>query len=474
MAGSPAQTPDLTHRPLKLGLSAQLLVLTVFFILLAEVFIFVPSIARFRRDWLQDKIDQAYLIALAARAAPDGMLTPEIELQVLDRLNAVSVRVDLMAMDNVTPMTIRMDRAAPKPSIEFDLYNDDVVTLMIDALRVLVARQDRLMVLKAHPGHSTSMVTLVTAEQPLAMAARDYGVRILALSLVISLIAGGMVFLSLNGLLVRPIRRITASMTAFRHHPESDQSLLIPSGRGDEMGRAEQELLVMQHGLRDALHQKTRLAMLGTGLAKINHDLRNILSSAALLSERLATSQDAQVVAIAPRLETAIDRAITLCEDTLAYARDGRIPIRLKSVDLVALLIETGHELVDEYRPRQACDWQVTGADSWRLAIDDEQSRRVIRNLGHNAFQAGATAVTIRVEPDQFLIHFADNGPGLPPRAREFLFVPFAASARAGGTGLGLALARDIMRAHDGDLSLVTSDATGTVFHLRFGESANV
>jgi signal transduction histidine kinase len=472
MAGAFAEKPDMIIRPIRWGLSAQLLVLTISFILLAEIFIFVPSIARFRHDWLQDKVDQAYLIALAARSAPAGMVTPDIETQVLNRLNAELIHVDLTAMDGITPMTIRMERHPPpaNAATQFNLYDNDAVTLINDALMVLLAHEDRLITLMARPTNSKSMVTLITAEQPLANAARAFGWRILGLSLVISIMAGGMVFISLNRLLVRPIRRITNSMIAFRNHPEASNNLMIPSPRRDELGRAEQELQFMQLALRDALHQKTRLAMLGTGLAKINHDLRNILSSAALLSERLSTSRDQQVIAIAPRLETAIDRAITLCQDTLAFARDGRIPIRLQIVDLVPLLTGIGQELNDEYPARQ---WMINGAEQWKISVDLEQFQRVILNLGHNSYQAGAERITLTLAPNNHSLLFEDNGAGLPPRARDFLFVPFAASARAGGTGLGLALARDIMRAHGGDLSLISSDADGTIFQLRLNEAVH-
>lgn len=446
------------------GLSARLLLLTILFVLLAEILIFVPSIARFRRDWLQDKADQAYLIALAARAAPSGMLTPDIERDVLERLQATHMRVEWPKSNTAPIINLRTSPVLAEDA-QFDLYQHHVVTLIMDALRVLGRRDDRLIILNAMPTGSQAMVTLALYEQPLAAAARDFAIRIFWLSLVISVIAGGLVFLSLNRLLIRPIRRITQSMITFRAHPETENTIIIPSQRRDEIGRAERELHYMQQGLRTALHQKTRLAMLGTGLAKINHDLRNILSTAALLSERLASSRDDGIRSIAPRMETALDRAISLCEDTLSYARDGRIPLRPECFDLVQLINDIVRELQPE-APKLA--WVIDGPPNWMIDADREQIARVIHNLARNAWQAGADKIQFDLRPEQHQLDVTDTGPGLPPRAREFLFVPFAASVRTGGTGLGLALAHDIMRAHGGDLVLVRSDAAGTVFRLDF------
>ena len=64
-------------------------------------------------------------------------------------------------------------------------------------------------------------------------------------------------------------------------------------------------------------------------------------------------------------------------------------------------------------------------------------------------------------------LRIADNGPGLPAKAREALFQPFAGSGKPGGTGLGLAISRELARANAGDLCLVSSTDEGVVFELR-------
>jgi signal transduction histidine kinase len=92
----------------------------------------------------------------------------------------------------------------------------------------------------------------------------------------------------------------------------------------------------------------------------------------------------------------------------------------------------------------------------------------VVVNLGRNSYEAGAKEVRVsgRLADGRVVIDFADDGPGLPEKARERLFVPFAGSDKPGGTGLGLVIARDVMRAHRGDIKLVKTGSDGTAFRL--------
>ncbi len=135
-----------------------------------------------------------------------------------------------------------------------------------------------------------------------------------------------LVYLSLQWLLVRPMRRMTASMTRFREDPEDASRMIVPSGRADEIGLAESELAVMQETVRQALGQRARLAALGTAVTKINHDLRNILSTARLVTDGLTASAAPEVRRLAPRLIDAIDRAVALCRrPSIIRARARRL-----------------------------------------------------------------------------------------------------------------------------------------------------
>ena len=124
------------------------------------------------------------------------------------------------------------------------------------------------------------------------------------------------------------MRRITASMTEFRDDPEDAGRVIAPTRRTDEIGVAERELADMQSGMREALRQRSHLAALGTAVAKINHDLRNTLATAVLVSDRLSDIDDPEVKRMAPRLFDAIDRAVQLCSHTLNYVADSTPPLR--------------------------------------------------------------------------------------------------------------------------------------------------
>ena len=153
-------------------------------------------------------------------------------------------------------------------------------------------------------------IDLVMDEEPLRKAMLRYSTDILFLSLVISCISAALVYLALHYLFVRPMRRVTANMIAFRADPENSDRVIAPSARNDEIGTAERELATMQIELASMLHQKNRLASLGLAVAKINHDLRNLLASAQLFSERLAKIPDPGVQRFAPKLVHALERAI--------------------------------------------------------------------------------------------------------------------------------------------------------------------
>jgi signal transduction histidine kinase len=311
---------------------------------------------------------------------------------------------------------------------------------------------------------------VVLREAPLKAAMLSYAQRFLWLSTLILMAAGALIYVSLTLAFVRPMREITQAIEQFRDRPE-DVSIAFPrSRRGDEIGRAQRAAADMAEQVRIALRQKERLAALGAAVARIGHDLRNMLSTAQLVADRLQHSEDENVRKLAPRLERTIARASGLAASTLKYGRfDERTP-ELQRVDVGAAVSEAADDalagfddiLLDiDVEPELAC------------VADPENLNRVLVNLIRNAAQAmkrhdGAeNVVTVRAarQETQCVIEVVDSGAGVPDKIRERLFEPFATSApEDGGTGLGLAIARELTRAMGGELELTRTGAVGSTF----------
>jgi signal transduction histidine kinase len=456
--------------PLIRSLSARLLLLTIAFVMLGEVMIYVPSIARYRVVYLQERIDAGRLAAFAVEASPDYMVGPELRERLL-----AQARVEAVVLHRPDRKTIMLSPdMPPRVDATFDLREAEPVGLIGSAFWALWHKGGRhIRVLAAGPETEPDMaLEIVMSEGRMYLGMVDYSRRILTLSIVLSLMTAGLVFLSLHLLMVRPMRRITDSMVAFRDAPEDAANVITPSGRHDEIGVAQRELAVLQEGLRQALHQKTRLAALGTAVSKINHDLKNILSTALLVSDRIARIDEPEVKKATPTLMRVIERAVSLCGETLTFARAEEPRLRPTRFPLRPLVDDVAGEL----------DLPAAGVVAWSnevpadcaLHADRDQLFRVLLNLGRNAMEAVARSerpekrVTISARPMEkaVIIEVADTGSGIPERARAHLFEPFAGVGREGGTGLGLAIASDLVRAHGGAIELTRTGADGSLFRI--------
>ncbi len=447
-------------------MSARLLLLTVAFVMLAEVLIFAPSIGRYWESWLNERLASAHLAVLGLAATPNLVINPELEAELLSHVGAYSVSVRTASHGKL----VLMAKSPPQAiSQTVDLVNASAFKLIDYALQGLVSYDEQIIqVVGRSPEAPSSTVEIVIDDLPLKDDLRQFGLRIFLLSLVISIITASLVFLSLQLMLVRPMRRVTESMVAFQADPERSPVYRQAGRRSDEIGLAAHALEDMQEALRDALRQKTRLAALGTAVSKINHDLRNILTTARLVSDSMAESADPRVRRVTPTLIKSIDRAVDLCERTLTFARGGEMRLEPSRVVVADLVNEVGSAL-PAVLSGEAC-WSATMPPDLVITADRDQLYRVLANLSQNAVDAGASELTVLVEAAphkaEWSITLADNGPGLPPRAQANLFQPFRGSARADGTGLGLAIAREIIEAHGGDIALLSSSAEGTVFQI--------
>jgi signal transduction histidine kinase len=458
MAGARIEMPGFWR-----GLSARLVVLTITFVMLAEVLIYVPSISRFRRDYLEQKIDAAYQATLVVQAAPDGNVAPDLARELLDY---VGVRSIGLKMASVSALML----GEPDPGVDasFDLSDESILALIGDAFATLRAAEGRIIRVSGMPhGEGGTMVDLTLDEAPLRDAMVDYSGRILLLSVIISVFTAGLVFLALQRMMVRPVQRMTENLIDFRENPEDVTRGIEVTGRRDEIGIAQRELVEMERGLREALRQRTRLAAVGAAVSKISHDLRNILSTAALVSDRLSTSEDPQVRRQAPVVLAAIDRAVKLCQDTLRFARAEEPDLRFSRFELAPLVDEVAEALTDG--PGGGVTWGNDVDAAVVVRADRDQMFRVLLNLARNAAEAMAEkGGDLRFSASRSeactVIDVTDNGPGVPVRVQDHLFEAFSEGSR--GTGLGLAIARELMRAHGGDLVLAETGPGGTRFRI--------
>jgi len=449
------------------SLSGRFLILTAIFVMLAEVLIFVPSIARFREEFLLTRLERAQIASLVLLA--DEEVNPDLQEELLRNAGVFNV---VMRRDEARQLVL--SSPVPRPISEtYDLRDAPAFTLIRDAMTRLTTPEDQVIRVIGQPVRMGGLLIEVTLEtNELRAAMLDYGLRILWLSLVISVFTAVLLFWAVQYFLVRPIRRVVGNMQAYAEAPEDANRVIAPSSGIRELREAEETLQTLQTQLTGALKQKEHLAQLGGAVAKVSHDLRNILTSAQLFTDRIEMSEDPGVKRMAPKLVNSLTRAIHLCEATLAYGKaeePGPTLAQVRFADIVA-------DVIDSERLSTG-DADISFSEDvpadMVLRADAEQLYRVIANLVRNARQAivntgksGEISVMADEDDRAWIIRVADTGPGLPAKAREHLFKPFQGGATKGGTGLGLTIAQDLVRGHGGTLSLERSDETGTSFRI--------
>jgi signal transduction histidine kinase len=476
MTDQPAAADGSRRVCARMGLSGKLLVLTTLFVMIAEVLIYVPSIANYRLNWLSDRLSDAYTAALVFETAPNGIVPETVAREILGSIGARAVAVK---MDQQRRLLAVADMP-PAINQDIDMRDMSWHRAIIDAFRTLACDDRDVMRVVGPAPMGGDFVEIVLDEAPLRKAMVGFSIRILILSLIISAITAALVYLALHVLLVRPMRRMTANMVAFRAQPENPARIIAASDRTDEIGTAERELAAMQLDLANLLQQKNHLAALGLAVSKINHDLRNLLSSAQLFSERLAKISDPHVQRFAPKLMVALERAIAFCQSTLSYGRVQEPPPDRRPVELEPLVEDVRETLgLDGGMPVR---WISAVERGLVVDADPDQLFRILLNLARNAVQAlesrdskdpgrDQVRITGRREGAVAVIEVSDTGPGLSERARAHLFEAFQGSTRAGSVGLGLAIVAELVHAHGGEIRLVEG-TIGATFRLTIPDRA--
>ncbi len=448
-------------------LSGRFLILTTVFVMLAEVLIFVPSVARFREDYLQLRLERAQIASLALLA--DEMIDPELERELLTNAGVFNV---VLRRDEVRQLALSSPIPAPIHAT-YDLRDAAALRLIRDAMATLVDPSNRIIRVIGDPVQQGGLLIEVTMEQgPLRAEMLEYGLRILLLSAMISVVTAALLFGAVQMFLVRPIKEVVAQIRNYADAPEDTRRIIAPRAKLRELRDAEVALQSMETQLTGALKQKDRLAQLGGAVAKVSHDLRNILTSAQLFADRLEGSEDPLVKRMAPKLVGSITRAVNLCESTLAFGRAEEPPPTLTRIQLSQIV----SDVIDAER-LAAGEHDLSFSENipagLMIRADGEQLHRVLSNLVRNARQAilvtgkpGEISVAAHEDEEAWWITVTDTGPGLPPRARENLFRAFRGGVAKGGSGLGLAIAAELVRGHGGRLELRRSDDTGTEFAI--------
>lgn len=449
-------------------LSGRLLILTVAFVMIAEVLIFLPSVARFRVEFLRERLERAQIASLALLATPDDMIAPDLERELLANAGVLNIVLRREARRELV-----LSSPMPGPVAQtVDLRSEPAFALMRDAILCMLHPTERVIRVIGAPVKGGGLVIEVTMEEaPLRAAMLRYGGRVLMLSLAISAVTALALFLAVRRFITAPMARVAQNMARFRDNPEDAGRIITPTSTLKELAEAEQALMEMQSRLIAALRQKDRLAALGGAVARISHDLRNMLTTAQLLADRIETSADPAVRRVAPKLIASLDRAIALCERTLAYGRaeeplpePRRVRLHAMVEDLAGAELPGGAQLVT---------FRNLVPEALTVEADPEQLYRVLDNLLRNARQAiaasgrpGEILVSATADPQGAEIEIRDTGPGIPSRALASLFEPFRGTARAGGSGLGLAIAAELVRGHGGRLELVETSTAGTIFRI--------
>jgi signal transduction histidine kinase len=468
-AGGKAQ--GFAARRAHFGLATRTLILVVAFIMAAEIIIYVPIVANHRDNLLRNRLAAAYTAALVLEAAPRAMISDQLSRELL---NSVGARIIVLNSHGARQI---LAETTPPPRVDefYDLQHSNFFEALAAAYRTYVSKGRVITVMGEAPmGGDAIEVTM--DEAPLTQALHKFASRILMISLAIAAIVASLAVGAINFMVLRPMRRLTTNITEFGADPENAARIIVPSGSRHEIGCAEEALATMQDTLVRELNQKKHLAALGLAVAKINHDLRNMLASAQLLSDRLANVTDPLAQRLAPKLVATLDRAIRFCQAILTYGRAADEAPKPRLVGLRAIVGEAAESVALGGAARVAIVNKVP--DDFEVWVDPEQMFRILMNLIRNGVEALDRAGPARGRPACVsisaaqtaagsMIELADTGPGVPLGVRAQLFTPFSDSARPGGSGLGLAIAADLVRANGGKIGLEPdSDDEGARFRI--------
>ena len=455
-------------------LTGRFAALTLLFVALAEIFVLIPSVSNFRLDYLQTRLEKAQIASLTLLATDENEnIAAELESELLANAGVYNV---VLRRDDVRQLVLSSPLPGPIVAT-YDLRDDSGLTAAVDGIRQFFDRKDEVIrVIGAPVNHAGQLIEITLSTGPLRAAMAEFGLQVLIVSAVLIGLTAALLNLAAQRLILKPISRVISHMANYADAPDDPRLIIKPNARINELRDAETALASMQTTLTQSLKQKERLAGLGQAVAKISHDLRNILTTSQIFADRLEDSADPAVRKAAPKLVNSISRAVNLCETTLAFGKAEEPPPTLSRFslrDMVDEITEAESILSENANAARLVDFVIDISPNLVIRADRDQLHRVMSNLICNARQAieatakpGTIEVAATEGEQDWRIRVGDTGPGLPQKARDYLFQPFTGGTRKGGTGLGLAIAADLIRGHGGKLELMRSDDSGSEFRI--------
>ncbi len=462
-------------------LSSKLLLMTIGFVMLAELVIFIPSAAMFRQDWITERAKQASLLAQALTGVPDYEASEMLTEQFMKDTDVMMVATK---RDGMTELILGFPPEGDKLQI-VDLRNQWRLPRFRDAFADFFGDGTGFIrVLALSPVEGQDALELIIPKEKIRAAMREFFENIVLLSIVIAIITGGLLYLAMLGLIIRPIEKLAKGLADFREDPNRRRSNVPPGGRKDEIGQLQREFYDMKQSVRASFKQRERLATLGLAVAKINHDLRNVLTSAQLISDRLTMDKDERVANMGDRLTRAIDRGVKLTGDVLNFSQSRDDPPATADIRIGFLIGEAAGDTIGSFGhgPRKIT-FENTIPTDMEVRADPDHSYRIFHNLIRNASQAMAElhednaprvlTTSAKRDGDNIFIAITDTGPGLPDKAKDNLFKAFTGSTGHGNTGLGLTISKELAEAQNGSLELTQTGPNGTTFTVRLPATEN-
>jgi signal transduction histidine kinase len=455
------------------GLAARVLAVTIGFVLLAMSLFYVTRLTAYREMWLHNKVSWAQTAVEAFDLAGPNPPPADLWRKILNSVGVKWIAVETPAGRREFVIAGGPPAGAESITADDSSYFDSVAA----TFRALFARPRTIVKLSSPPQSSGPAIEITLDETPLIEKLWRVSHDFLNISLTIAAVVTCVLWAALWRMVLQPVRRLTSNIIAFGESPQDASRVITPSGRLNEIGRAETALAVMQRSLAHELAQGKRLAELGMAVARINHDLRNMLSAAQLISDRLAAIPDPLAQRLAPRLVATLDRAIEFCQATLTYGAGRELPPSRRRFDLSELV----RQVVEAAQAQSAIaiDYDIDIPPRFDVYADPDHTLRVLENLSRNAAQAliakgpegdrpkAIRFAAIRTE-GLALIEISDTGPGFPADQGDRIFEPFHKSTSEVGAGLGLAIAADLVTRNGGAIALAPAKADDFYCGARF------